>query len=90
MTHNLQLDANAVAALQTSPIKYLALLGPIVRRGQVLELADLDKNNLLVPIAGPAGLRLGGELPEDIALSILAECQAVINGKDANSISNLL
>jgi xanthine dehydrogenase accessory factor len=44
----------------------------------------------LVPIAGPAGLRLGGELPEDIALSILAECQAVINGKDANSISNLL
>jgi xanthine dehydrogenase accessory factor len=90
MTHNLQLDANAVAALQTSPIKYLALLGPIVRRGQVLELADLDNNNLLVPIAGPAGLRLGGELPEDIALSILAECQAVINGKDANSISNLL
>ena len=90
MTHNLQLDANAVAALQASPIKYLALLGPIVRRGQVLELADLDKNSLLVPIAGPAGLRLGGELPEDIALSILAECQAVINGKDANSISNLL
>ena len=90
MTHNLQLDANAVAALQASPIKYLALLGPIVRRDQVLELADLDKNSLLVPIAGPAGLRLGGELPEDIALSILAECQAVINGKDANSISNLL
>ena len=90
MTHNLQLDANAVAALQMSAIKYLALLGPAVRRDKVLELANLDKNKVMVPIAGPAGLRLGGDLPEDIALSILAECQAVINHKDANSISNLL
>jgi len=90
MTHNLELDANAVAVLQTSTVRYCALLGPAVRKEKVLELAGLNKNNLLVPIAGPAGLRLGGELPEDVALSILAECQAVFNAKDAGSISNLL
>lgn len=90
MTHNLQLDADALAALQSSTVKYLGLLGPIVRKEQVLALAGLDKNNLAITIAGPAGLRLGGEFPEDIALSILAECQAVVNGKDARSISTLI
>lgn len=90
ITHNLQLDADALAALQTSAVKYLGLLGPIERKEKVLALAGLDVNILSVPIAGPAGLRLGGELPEDIALSIIAECQAVVNDVDAHSISNLL
>jgi xanthine dehydrogenase accessory factor len=90
ITHNLQLDADALVALQTSAVKYLGLLGPIVRKDKVLGLAGLDKDSLSVPIAGPAGLSLGGELPEDIALSILAECQAVVNRTDAKSISNLL
>lgn len=90
ITHNLQLDADALVALQTSAVKYLGLLGPIVRKDKVLGLAGLDKDNLSVPIAGPAGLSLGGELPEDIALSIIAECQAVVNRTDAKSISNLL
>lgn len=90
MTHNLQLDAEALAALQTSAVRYLGLLGPIVRKEKVLSLAGLDANNLCVPVAGPAGLRLGGELPEDIALSIIAECQAVVNDADGHSISNVL
>ncbi|MDE0764012.1 MAG: XdhC family protein [Porticoccaceae bacterium] len=90
MTHNLQQDADAVAALQSSAVKYLGLLGPIVRKKQVLALAGLNENTLSVPIAGPAGLRLGGELPEDIALSIIAECQAVVHRKDAQSISQRL
>ena len=71
-------------------MKYLGLLGPIVRKKQVLALAGLNENTLTVPIAGPAGLRLGGELPEDIALSIIAECQAVVHRKDAQSISQRL
>lgn len=90
ITHNLQLDADALAALQRSAVRYLGLLGPIVRKEKVLALAGLDANTLSVPVAGPAGLRLGGELPENVALSIIAECQAVINGADAKSISNVL
>lgn len=87
MTHNLELDAAAISVLQSSSIGYLALLGPIVRRNQVIEMANLSINQLTVSLSGPAGLRLGGELPEEIALSIIAECQAVATGSDAAFIS---
>lgn len=87
MTHNLQMDADAIATLQQSSIKYLGLLGPTARKQQVLMLADLKESQLMHPIAGPAGLCLGGELPEEIALSVLAECQAVIKKMDGRSIS---
>ena len=90
MTHNLQLDADAIVALQESSVKYLALLGPEVRKQQVLALGGLKESQLTCAIAGPAGLRLGGELPEEIALSVLAECQAVIKQMDGLSISELL
>ena len=31
-------------------------------------------------VNGPVGLDIGGELPESIALSILAQCHAVLYG----------
>ena len=90
MTHNLQLDADALAALQQSSIDYLALLGPAARKQQIFELAELEAHNLGIPVAGPAGLSLGGEMPEEIALSIMAECLAKLNQASAHSISKLL
>ena len=90
MSHNLQIDADAIKVLQHSPIQYLALLGPASRRQQVLALAQLDKRELSIPIAGPAGLNLGAELPEGIALSILAECHALLQGAAGQSISGVL
>ena len=90
MTHNLQLDADALAALQQSSVDYLALLGPLARKRQVFELAQLKERNLRIPVAGPAGLSLGGEMPEEIALSIMAECLAQLNQATAHSISKLL
>ena len=90
MTHNLQMDADALSALQHLPaLRYLALLGPQTRKQQVLSLAGLSESQVKTPIAGPAGLALGGELPESIALSILAECHAVLHQADAVSISGL-
>ena len=76
--------------MQGSAIEYLALLGPVARKQQVLALAQLDERNLAVPIAGPAGLNLGAELPEGIALSILAECHAVLQGTTGQSLSGAL
>jgi xanthine dehydrogenase accessory factor len=90
MSHNLKFDADAIMVLQKSNIKYLALLGPSIRRNKVLGLAGIHEKNLDIPVTGPAGLRLGGELPEEIALSILAECQAVINKADGQSLSKRL
>lgn len=90
MSHNLQMDADAIRALQSSAIEYLALLGPVSRKHQVLALAQLEEAELCIPLAGPAGLNLGAELPEGIALSILAECHAVLQGTAGQSLSGVL
>lgn len=90
MSHNVTLDAEALAVLAGLPLSYIALLGPVNRREQVIEQSGIDINELSVPLSGPAGLDLGAELPETIALSILAECQAALSKKSARSLSNIL
>jgi xanthine dehydrogenase accessory factor len=90
MSHNLAIDADAIQALQKIPLGYLALLGPAKRRGQVLEAAGLSTAQLSAPLAGPAGLDIGAELPESIALAILAECHARLTASNARSISGIL
>lgn len=74
MSHNLQLDADVLQALQSTPLDYLALLGPMHRKAQVLELAGLASAPDCWPLSSPAGFDIGGELPQSIALSIIAEC----------------
>ena len=81
--HNMNMDAEALAALQHSSALYIGLLGPDKRKQNVLALAKLSENNLRKPVAGPMGLALGGDLPESIALSVLAECHAVVFGSNA-------
>ncbi|MBY6187315.1 XdhC family protein [Marinobacter hydrocarbonoclasticus] len=87
MHHQQALDAEALALLATSPPRYCALLGPGHRRQQVLTDAGLDA---FPGLAGPAGLALGAELPEGIALSILAECHARLFAGDGHSLSGVL
>jgi xanthine dehydrogenase accessory factor len=83
--HNIRLDAAAVSALQTRIMlnPYIGLLGPAHRKADVLTCAGLTEAKLRYPIAGPMGLALGGDLPESIALSVLAECHAKIFGSNA-------
>lgn len=105
MTHNLKLDAKALSLAQHSSAKYVGMLGPIHRTNRVLKeagfirdaenekhssLEDAIQTPLRKPLANPIGLRLGGELPESIALSILAEIHAFIEQKDGKSISGIL
>lgn len=90
MSHNVELDAGGLKALAHHPLSYCALLGPNHRQEQVLKKANLLKADLLFKLAGPAGLDLGAELPESIALSILAECHAAIFNGSAKSLSHIL
>ena len=90
MTHSIQLDSLALNALQHVPLQYMALLGPINRRLKVLEHANLQESELTTPLAGPAGLDIGAELPESIALSILAECHACLKRRSAFSLTGVL
>ena len=90
MSHNVVLDAQALHALSTTKLQYLALLGPINRRQQVMTQAKIQEKNLPFTFAGPSGLNIGGTLPESIALSILAECHASLYNRDAKSFSQIL
>ena len=90
LTHNIKLDAAALKLVQSSSAKYVGLLGPNHRTDRVLDFANMTRSNLLKPLANPVGLRLGGELPESIALSMLAEAHAVLENADASSISEIL
>lgn len=89
--HNLRLDAAAIAALQTRELTnpYIGLLGPAKRKADVLATAGLSEAQLRYSIVGPMGLALGGDLPESIALSVLAECHAKIFGSSAVPLSEM-
>jgi xanthine/CO dehydrogenase XdhC/CoxF family maturation factor len=90
LTHNIKLDAAALKLVQSSSAKYVGLLGPTHRTDRVLDIAKLTRTDLIKPLANPVGLRLGGELPESIALSMLAEAHAAIENADGLSISDAL
>tara|TARA_R110002153_G_scaffold99102_5_gene234391 strand:- start:9624 stop:10631 length:1008 start_codon:yes stop_codon:yes gene_type:complete len=90
LTHNIKLDASALELVQSSSAKYVGLLGPTHRTDRVLDIANLTRNDLTKPLANPVGLRLGGELPESIALSMLAEVHAALENADGLSISGVL
>ncbi len=83
MTHSVAMDAQALGGLQKVDLRYLALLGPPHRRREVLELAGLSDTDLRCPLHGPAGLDIGADLPESIALAILAEAHACLAQRDA-------
>ena len=81
MTHNLALDARWLTWLSAlEGVAYIGLLGPKERRRRVQGLAEeVDTSWFDARVNGPAGLDIGGELPESIALSIMAECHAVLH-----------
>lgn len=80
MTHSVPMDAEALRALQGLNLDYVGLLGPQHRRQEVFEEAGIDDADFTPSVDGPAGFDIGGELPESIALSVLAKCHAAIFG----------
>ena len=85
MTHNFLKDKEYVRSLLGTDAAYIGMLGPAARTERLLkELEDegtkagkADRER----IHGPAGLDLGGEGPEEIAQSIIAEIVAVKRGR---------
>ena len=85
MTHNFLHDREVLRALLGSEAGYIGVLGPRKRTDRLLEeLASeggedqpmLGKRSLR-RLHGPAGLDIGAEAPEQIALAIVAEIEAV-------------
>ncbi|WP_299799585.1 XdhC family protein [uncultured Maribacter sp.] len=82
MTHSYVKDLKYLMRLKNSKPTYLGILGPIKRREKLLsELLEHDMDidlDFIENIHGPAGLNIGAETPQEIAISILAEILTVI------------
>ncbi|MEM7412849.1 MAG: XdhC family protein, partial [Myxococcota bacterium] len=81
MNHHYLRDRSVLEQLLDSPAPYIGMLGPRKRTEDLLlelqrdgiDIRDADRER----IHGPAGLDLGGDGPEAIALSIVSEMLAV-------------
>lgn len=78
MSHSMTIDASALAALFSTPIRHLSMLGPRHRFMDVLSISGLSEEKFDFKLSSPAGLDIGGSLPESIALSILSEIHATL------------
>jgi xanthine/CO dehydrogenase XdhC/CoxF family maturation factor len=84
MTHNFMQDLELIEALLPSAIPYVGLLGPKSRGDELLAKAGLERGRLRNPI----GLDLGSETPEEIALAVVAEVQALLSGRSAQPLND--
>lgn len=87
MNHNIRLDAAALQLVHKAAPAYTGILGPAHRTERVLQLAGLTPKDFTTWVASPAGLSLGGELPESVALSIITEIHARLHTCDASPLS---
>ncbi len=56
-------------------LHYVGLLGPVSRKAEVMALAGLDTHGVFVRrVHCPMGIDIGGDLPEAVAVSVIAEC----------------
>ncbi|GBL03480.1 XdhC family protein [Glaciecola sp. KUL10] len=86
MTHTLALDAHALKQLIHTNLGYIGLLGPVHRKEQVFEQAQLSFDKHHKRINGPIGFDIGARLPESIALATLAEIHQTLYHHESKAI----
>jgi xanthine dehydrogenase accessory factor len=92
MTHNFDRDRSLLPILLGSAARYVGLLGPRSKLNDLLHNLEesgfrLGKSRL-DKLHAPIGLDIGAETPEEIALSIVAEIKAAIEGRGGGSLKN--
>jgi xanthine dehydrogenase accessory factor len=86
MTHSLVDDAEILPLLAEQPAAYVGVLGPEHRRRWLLESVEgaaALPEAFVSRLRGPVGLDLGDRSPGGIAVSIVAEILAELNGRTA-------
>jgi len=82
MSHNFANDLKYLLELKDTKPAYLGLLGPAKRRekllSQFLEYCPEVDESFIENIYGPAGLNIGAETPQEIAISIISEILSVV------------
>ncbi len=85
-THNYGRDYAALAKLLPLGLLYVALVGPRRRRDQLLHALHEAGVEIRSELFAPAGLDLGAESPEEIALAIVSEIQTTLAGANAEPL----
>ena len=90
MTHNYNYDIAMLKALIEKNTSYIGILGPKKKLERMIGELRSDGLDLpehqLAKIYSPAGLDVGAETAEEIALSIIAEIKAVLSGGTGKSL----
>ncbi|MGB3640989.1 MAG: XdhC/CoxI family protein [Rivularia sp. (in: cyanobacteria)] len=88
MSHNYLDDLEMLNLLLPFNLKYLGILGPKKRTNRILKELQEEEITVNANIYSPVGLDIGADNAEEIALSIIAEIQAVISHRDAGFLKN--
>jgi xanthine/CO dehydrogenase XdhC/CoxF family maturation factor len=92
MTHNYNYDLAMLKALLEKDVNYIGILGPRKKFNKMLTRLEDENITLsdhqLKKIYAPAGLEIGAETPEEIALSIVAEIKTVFSKKTGSFLRN--
>lgn len=87
MTHSLPQDQVLLAGLLPRSLRYLGVLGPRARTEKLLAaMTPAPSDEQLEKLHAPVGLDLGAEGAEEIALSIVAELQAVVSDRKGGKL----
>ncbi|HYK06051.1 MAG TPA: NTP transferase domain-containing protein [Thermoanaerobaculia bacterium] len=91
MTHHYLRDLDLIRQLAPLRLSYLGLVGSRERAQRLVAEAGklgIDSDLLAASLRAPAGLDLGADEPSEIALSIVAEIQAVLRRTNATALRN--
>lgn len=92
MTHSYVKDLKYLISLKEANPSYLGLLGPAKRREKLLdeflEYCPEVSDTFFDIIHGPAGLDIGAETPQEIAISIMSEILSVLRTKEPMKLKN--
>ncbi len=86
MSHSYRQDLERLRYLCGHALPYLGVLGPQKRTRQLLEDAGLDGGQMRSALRSPVGLDIGADGPEQVALAVVAEIQAVVNGRNGGAL----
>lgn len=89
MTHNYKYDLTLLQKFLFTSVPYIGVLGPKSKMERMISELNIElSSEQIQKIYGPVGLDLGAETSEEIALSILAEIQAVKMKTNADFLRN--
>lgn len=88
MTHSYSQDLDLLSELAAKTPAYLGILGPRKRSVQLIADAGIDPGQLAPSFHSPMGLDIGADGPEQVAIAVIAEIQASLNGRSGGQLRN--